>query len=197
MRKKEKIVLGIGLVIIVALVVFIAYQMKQRTAKNVVQEAVNPFIPVTSTGSSTATSTMPRDWEETPDRLAVPTGVVVPEPGMAVPAEIKDKVAIPNQVVEEPAGTKIRTFNLRAEGGKFIPETFIANQGDQINIQFTSVDGDYDLVLSGYNMKQTAKKGETKTLAFQAYQDGRFPYYCAACGGLDGTAKGEFIIVKK
>ena len=45
-------------------------------------------------------------------------------------------------------------------------------------------------------MKQTAKKGETKVLEFQANQDGNFLYYCEVCGGVNGNVKGNIIIAK-
>jgi hypothetical protein len=37
-------------------------------------------------------------------------------------------------------------------------------------------------------MKQTAKKGEGKVLEFQAVTEGKFLFYCDACGGLNSSA---------
>jgi len=90
-----------------------------------------------------------------------------------------------------------RSFDIKAEEGKFIPNKIIANQGDTVHINFTAVDKGYDIIFPSYGMKQIAKIGQTKVLEFQALSDGSFLYYCEVCGGADSLATGQIIVVKK
>jgi hypothetical protein len=43
-------------------------------------------------------------------------------------------------------------------------------------------------------MKQTADKGQTKALEFQAVNSGKFTYYCDLCGGLTSKTIGYIIV---
>jgi plastocyanin len=194
MDNKKKIILILGLALILILVALIIWQLKTGANKPMPIEKVdNPFLPDTSQSSTT-----PRDWEETDTRKAVPEGVTVPEMNTVIPDNLKDQIAVPEASVPVVAGSEsqLRIFSVRAEADKFIPEKIIVNSGDTVHIEFSAIDKDYDLTLSGYNMKQSAKKGETKSLEFQALRDGDFIYYCQACGGLQSGPQGHIIIVK-
>lgn len=194
MDNKKKIILALGFILILALLVVILWQFKfgGQLATPVV-ETGNQFVPAASQSSST-----PRDWAETDVRKAVPEGVVVPEMTTVVPDNLKNQIAVPVATTPVTAGAaaQIRIFNIRAEADKFIPEKMIVNKGDTVHVEFTAVDKDYDLTISGYNMKQSPKQGETKSLEFQALQDGDFIYYCTTCGGLSSGPQGHIIVVK-
>lgn len=194
MNNNKKIILALGLIIILALSALILWQLKfgnQPLAP--VVEVGNQFVPDASQSSST-----PRDWEETDTRKAVLEGVVVPEMNTIVPENLKNQIAVPTASVPVAEGlsAQIRIFSIKAEADKFIPEKIIVNQGDTVHIEFTAVDKNYDLTLSGYSMKQTLKQGETKPLEFQALKDGDFIYYCSVCGGLQSGPQGHIIVVK-
>src|SRR5680860_139718 len=192
MNNKKKIILALGLIFILALLVLILWQLKFGSEPVApIVKVDNPFLP----NASQTSSTTPRDWEETIVRKAVPVGAVVPEVNTVIPDNLKDQIAVPTASVPvvEGAEAKLRLFEVRAEADKFIPEKIIVNQGDTVHIDFTAVDKDYDFTLSGYNMKQAPKKGETKSLEFQALQDGDFIYYCSACGGLEAGPQGHII----
>lgn len=157
--------------------------------------------PVPQTGSSTdpVISETPEPGDDgDPYREEAPVITHIPEANEVLPAAQQQVVAVPTVVVPAAPGVEsnFRNFNISGEGGKFIPEKVIAKVGDTIHINFTAVDGDYDIVFPSYNMKQAAKKGQTKILEFQAVQDGSFVYYCESCGGLSSTAKGNIIIVE-
>lgn len=135
-------------------------------------------------------------------RAEVPTDVVVP--GMAAQltaeqaAEIKQKeIAVPLVVAPAAPGavSQFRNFQINAVGGVFTPSKIIVNKGDTVHLNFTAVDGDYDLFFPSYNMSQRAKQGQSKILEFQATSDGDFIYYCAACGGPDKGPLGHIIVV--
>lgn len=194
MDNKKKIILIFGLGLIIILVAVVVWQLKSNTNQVAPTETVaNPFVP------GEGASTTPRDWAETDVRKEVPVGVVVPEPTSTVPAILKDKVAIPETTAPaNPGNTEAmtRAYSVRAEADKFIPEQIIVNQGDTVQINFTAVDKAYDIVLSGYNMKQSLAPGQTKLFEFQALQDGDFIYYCKTCGGLETGPKGHIIVVK-
>lgn len=141
----------------------------------------------------------PHDWEESANRKPVPIDIRVPESGEVLSEELRDIIAIPaytTQASPNPGSESLRLFKIRAEGGRFIPEQIIVNFNDTVNIEFTAVDQDYDIVFQGYNMMQRAKQGEVKFLDFQAYKDGRFIYYCESCGGVSSSARGEIVVVK-
>ncbi|MHB8842878.1 MAG: cupredoxin domain-containing protein, partial [Candidatus Aquicultor sp.] len=87
------------------------------------------------------------------------------------------------------------SFNIKAEGGKFIPSKIIGRSGDTMIINFTAVDNNYSIVFPSYNMRQVAKKGETKMLGFHTSETGSFTYYCDICGA-NTTATGTIIVTK-
>lgn len=131
-------------------------------------------------------------------RTEVPKDIKVPEVNEKISEELKTVVAVPTVVTPAAPGAtqKYRSFNISANAGVYTPSSIIGNVDDTIHINFTAVDKDYDIVFPSYNMKQTAKKGETKVLQFQAVQEGSFTYYCQMCGGENGPTKGSIIIKK-
>lgn len=130
-------------------------------------------------------------------RADVPVDIVVPDVNAQLSEEQKKEIAVPTVVVAAAPGvdSKFRNFQIRADGGAFVPTKVIANAGDTVHIDFVAVDGDYDIVFPSYNMMQTAKQGQTKILEFQALQSGSFTYYCSSCGGPESGPKGNIIIV--
>ena len=195
MDSKKKTILSLGLVLIAVLIAVIILQLQERDAPlNTETKINNPFLP---SGQENLT---PQDWQATEVRKPVPVGTVVPEIDTEMPAGLKDKIAVPEATapVNPTSGSdaQIRTYTVRAEANKFIPEKIIVNQGDIVHIDFTAVDKDYDFVLGGYNMKQNVKAGGTASLEFQALKDGDFIYYCNTCGGLEAGPQGHIIVVK-
>lgn len=195
MDNKKKIILILGSAFILVLVAIVIWQLKTNANQPLpLEEVDNPFLPDTNQSSTT-----PRDWAETDVRKEVPVGVIVPETTSTVPAILKDKIAIPETTAPaNPGGTDAmtRAYSVRAEADTFIPEKIIVNMGDTVQINFTAIDKDYDVVLSGYNMKQNIKKGNTRLFEFQALRDGDFIYYCQTCGGLTSGPQGHVIVVK-
>jgi heme/copper-type cytochrome/quinol oxidase subunit 2 len=197
-KKKQSIVIVIGIVIIVILSVIIIWETNNR--KNFLNNQVldNIYVPENSEVlEDRENEPTVRDWEETEFRQEVPIGSKVPEVNEAISEELKDIVAVPNEVVKTGEDSDIRTFKIRGEGGKFIPWQITAYYNDTVHIDLTAVDGSYDFILEGYNMKQTVNIGQTKALEFQAIKEGRFLYYCELCGGPESDAVGEIIIKKK
>ncbi|MFA6513888.1 MAG: cupredoxin domain-containing protein [Patescibacteria group bacterium] len=196
MNNKKKILFALGIIVVILLIIVIILELKKDAAPQVSQAPiVNNYIPDGKTASSA-----PRDWEETVARKEVPVGVKVPEPSDIIPDNLKNEIAVPSAAVSagssETKTAQIRIFKIEGKDGKFIPSKIIANYNDIVNIQFAAIDRDYDIVFAGYNIKQSAKQGQTSFIEFQALLDGRFPYYCVSCGGSETNYQGEIIIVK-
>ncbi|MCK9497375.1 MAG: cupredoxin domain-containing protein [Candidatus Colwellbacteria bacterium] len=126
-------------------------------------------------------------------RSEAPTDIEVPELG----DEVGDgSVAVPVGVTSAAPGVEaqLRTFNISAENSAFKPSTIIVNQGDTVHINFTAIDGIYDMTMPDYGLKQTANEGQTKVFEFQAASYGQYVFYCESCGGIDSDTKGYIII---
>lgn len=132
---------------------------------------------------------------ETATKLIVPENIKVPGVG----EKTESGVAAPSLVAAAAPGVtaQFRSFNINGEKGGFNPSTVIVNLGDTVHVNFVAVDKDYDITFPDYGMKQTAKKGESKILEFQAVATGKFLYYCEQCGGMNSTAKGYIIVAGK
>jgi heme/copper-type cytochrome/quinol oxidase subunit 2 len=118
----------------------------------------------------------------------------VPEPGQ----KFQEGVAVPKESVKSSpvAESKLRIFEVKGENGTIFPVNFRAYQNDIINIKLTAVDQDYDFFLEGYNLQVKAKKGETKTIEFQALNLGVYNFYCSLCSTKEKPA-GKIIIVPR
>lgn len=193
MNKKKTVFLIIGLVIVIALLALIILTRKpsEQTTPSGNQNTETP-----AETDKTKTTDVISDQQDQ-FRAPVPTNITVPGMNQKL-ADNQKEVAVPTVVTAAAPGVsaQFRSFNISAEGGKFFPSKIIGRVGDTIHINFTAADKDYDIIFPSYNMKQTAKKGETKVLEFQALQDGDFTYYCELCGGPTSETRGHIIIVK-
>ena len=132
----------------------------------------------------------------TETRSDAPSDVVVPDVGATnVPAN----VAVPQNVAPAAPGVsaKFRSFEIKVDGGKFVPDTLAVNVGDTVNVKITAVDKDYDFVQPDYGFSFPLPKGIQKTLEFGATTEGKYTFYCSSCGGPDKGPVGYIIVVKK
>lgn len=196
MDRKKKWLIAIGIVIVIALIVAIVLTQKQKASPEETNKTTG-----TDTSITAPEAAAPEVGTNVNDKFRVeaPKDIKIPEVNdKTLTAEQKKDIAVPTVVTAAAPGVEssFRSYDIKGEGGKFIPSTVIAKVGDTVHINFTAVDRDYDIVFPSYNMKQSAKLGQTKILEFQAVQDGSFVYYCEICGGLNSTAKGNIVIVK-
>lgn len=182
----KKAIIILGAVVIIALVaaIIITERQKKDRQGDVAKQTISEVTDVL-TGLNEADFQAP-----------APEGIKVPEANEVLPAEQAEKIAVPTVVTESAPGaeSKYRNFNIRAEADKFSPNQIIVREGDTVQINFTAVDKNYDIIFPSYNMQQTAKQGETKMLAFQAVRSGNFTYYCNICGGPDSGVTGNIIV---
>ena len=188
--EKNKIFILLGVVIIIILVVLIVINQRNLNSKPKVEDVIIPVVSETKTPVETGTSSQ--------FRTEVPLDVKVPEPNEKLTETQKTEIAVPTISVPAAPGVvaKYRGFEIKAADNKFTPTKIIVNLGDTVNIRFTAVDKDYDIIFRSYNMKQVALKGETKIIEFQAVQAGNYLYYCERCGGVTSSAQGNIIVVK-
>lgn len=199
--KQQKIWLVLGVAVTIILLFFVFQDaLKNRrelaTLKTEIAKQTN-YNNNSSSSLEVKAPIIPSDT--TAFRAEVPKDIVVPEVGTNKNALSDKEIVVPTTVTPAAPGveSKFRVFNIRAEQGVFNPSKVIARVGDTVHINFTAVDKDYDIVFPSYNMMQQAKSGQTKTLEFQALQEGAFVYYCDSCGGAEGKTKGQIIIVKQ
>jgi plastocyanin len=191
-NKKTLIILGI---IILILVILVLINQKAKPALKKIGQVLTgtETIEQATTTVSTTEAVSINDFKEVENKKAR-----VPEPNEILTAEQKKEIAVPTVAIPAAQGSSasFRSFNISAENNKFIPERIFVNVGDTVNIKFTVVDKDYDIIFESYNTRQKAVKGETKALEFQAVMRGDFIFYCKLCGGINSSTKGIFTVIK-
>ena len=118
-----------------------------------------------------------------------------------VPQIPKDaELSVPK--LESPASTnkdsetKALFFDLKAARDGFNPPKITVNKGDNLQIDFTAVDGDYDLDIPYLGVYFAAvKKGTTKRLPFDTSLSGTFVFECRDYCPPGGTIEGELIVL--
>jgi len=193
MSKKNILLIVLGLAIIVALMIVIVYTDEKKVVKS-----DNEGVDVSDIIEFDEKKVLEESEFEDPFQETMPIKVKVPEVNEVLSEEVRKEIAVPEIVVEAAPGVeaKYRSFDIKAEGGKYIPSKIIANVGDTIHVNFTAVDKDYDIVFPSYGMLLRAKVGQTKLLQFQAVKSGSFAFYCDSCGGPESETRGSFIIVE-
>ena len=108
--------------------------------------------------------------------------IATPELGST---DAPEGVAVPTNVsqLSGPGGEiSLRDFEIRAEGGKYVPATIVVNDGDVVKITFTAVDADYDIFIPDFGVLAVAKEGGVVKTQFQAAPFGEYEFFCKNCG---------------
>ena len=94
---------------------------------------------------------------------------------------VSPDIAVPTTVSPVGLGTfNLRIFEMKGEGGKFVPSTIVVDAGDVVQVKFTAVDADYTVALSDFGVSKTIKKGTTANVDFQPYDFGQYKITCAS-----------------
>jgi len=174
------------IVVVVVVIVFVALivMFASRTS------------PAQGPGGETATATTTAPVAVPGTRAAVSGTIVVPEKGAT---DVPENVAVPTVV--GPAGpatsASFRSFDVRAVGDAFVPDTINVYQRDTVRINMTAVDKDYDVTQPDYGFKVLVPKGATKPIEFGATASGKFTFFCAACGGPEKGPVGYLVVAPK
>lgn len=92
--------------------------------------------------------------------------------------------------------TKIKFFNLKASQSGFSPASITVNKGDNLSVDFTAVDGNYDLdipYLGAYF--SVVAKDSTRKLPFDTSMPGTFLFQCRDHCPSSGKISGELIVL--
>lgn len=104
-------------------------------------------------------------------------------------------VAVPTTVVQT-GPSAFRHFDISASGNTYSPNIIVVNEGDVIDLNFTAVDGKYDLFFPDFGIYKAAAKGEIVKLQFQGNPFGEYKFYCKdSCGS--AKVEGKLIVNKK
>jgi len=169
-------VIGVGIVLIVAAVLFAS-----RNGESIIKIELPKGIQEVQSPSSSVT------------RKAVPVNVVVPdEKAKGIPENVAvPKVTAPSNFSNS---ATYRAFDIVVKGGLFVPDTIIANQWDTVHINLTAMDRDYDFTQSDFGFKLPLPKGQVKALEFGVTGQGNFLFYCVSCGGPASGPRGHLIV---
>lgn len=128
-------------------------------------------------------------------RFPVPDGTRVPGPGEEGLAK---RVAVPEEIFPSRpnSSSMVRYFSIKADDGKFSPDTVIVKKGDIVHVRVEAVDKKYDFVQPDYGFNIEIPKGSYKEVEFSATASGMFMYYCASCGSSRETS-GYIVITEK
>ncbi len=192
-NKKKILLLGGGVLVVIILVIMVVYALNKPKTNLPGEETSNT--PTEQQGEEVIPSITGNGDKY---REEVPGDVKVPGMNETLTDAEKEVIAVPSIVTPAAPGASasFRSFSISGDGGKFVPAEIIARLNDIVHVNFTAVDKDYDIVFPSYGMRQSAKKGETKILEFQAVSEGSYTYYCDSCGGANSPAKGKIIVVK-
>ncbi len=92
--------------------------------------------------------------------------------------------------------TKMRFYDMKATNKGFVPSNIAVNKGDTVEIDFTAVDGNYDLdfpYLGAYF--STVKKGEMKKFPFDTNLSGTFIFECKNSCPASGKIQGTLVVL--
>ena len=93
---------------------------------------------------------------------------------------------------------KIKFFDLRASKSGFSVPAFVVTQGDSLSIDFTAVDGDYDLDIPYLGAYFSAvKQGETKKLPIDTSAVGTFVIECRSHCPASGQIKTSLVVLPR
>jgi len=90
---------------------------------------------------------------------------------------------------------EVKTFEVKAEDYKFIPDTITVNQGDKVIIKAIAIDKDHGIGIKVFNINKPLPKGEWVTIEFTADQKGEFTIRCTKfCGWKHFWMSGKLIV---
>ena len=90
---------------------------------------------------------------------------------------------------------EVKTFEVKAEHYRFIPETITVNQGDKVTIKAIAIDKDHGFGIKEFNINQDLPKGKWVTIEFPADKKGEFTIRCTKfCGWKHFWMSGKLIV---
>lgn len=128
-------------------------------------------------------------------RQPAPVNIEVPEPTSTASVNVaKPQIVAP---AAPGSSSSFRSFSIKVSGNKFTPDTIIVNAGDQLRLNITATDKDYDFFQPDYGLSMPLPKGQTKVIPFQATAADKYTFYCKSCGGPANGPVGYIVVAAK
>lgn len=99
-------------------------------------------------------------------------------PGLEA-TNVPQDVAVPVNVstISGPSGSvALRTFEIRAEGGKFSPSTIVVDEGDVITVRLIAVDASSSITFPDFGAYVSVEAGQTGQTQFQTSNYGQYEF---------------------
>ena len=195
-QKQTKIIVGVAVVVVLAAILSIGSSQGWFGKKNTMPEV--SISTTTTSGVNTPGTDVFRPEQENAlptveggTRIVVDQNIKTPEVGAS---STPSDVAVPTNVLET-GQSAFRQFEMKGEGGKYIPSTLVVNEGDVIDINFTAVDAKYNVFFPDFGVYRTIEKGTSMKIQFQGYPFGKYGFYCKDICGKEVT--GTLIVNQK
>lgn len=176
MTKKEKIIIGGGIFILV-IIIFIGMYFSLWNKKKVIPEEVIPTTPI---GISPEGIKSLEEKKYTPE---APKDAVQSEPVVRAPAN-------PHNNIQH-----LDFYDIAITSNGFFPNSITIKKGDLIKLRFTAKDGAYDVAIPYMELSTSIKQGETRQVSFQADGQGTFVFECQNQCPVDKKIDGVLIVV--
>jgi cytochrome c oxidase subunit 2 len=90
---------------------------------------------------------------------------------------------------------EVKTFEVKVDKYKFIPDSITVNKGDKVIIKAIAIDKDHGIGIKPFNINKLLPKGEWVTIEFTADKKGKFTIRCTKfCGWKHFWMKGKLIV---
>ncbi len=90
---------------------------------------------------------------------------------------------------------EVKTFEVKADDYKFIPDTIAVKQGDRVIIKAIAVDRDHGLGIKAFHIDKLLPKGKWVTIEFTPDMKGEFKIHCTKyCGWKHFLMTGKLIV---
>ncbi len=143
--------------------------------------------PPTSVSEAHSTTTPMYAGQKVADiySAAIPTNATVTQAISVVPASPDSSLL-----------TKNRTYKISASASGFDPSSFTVNAFDTVTLDFTAVDGNYDLSIPYLGIYfYPVQKGQMKELILTPTDSGVFTFECRDYCPKSGTIKGTLTVI--
>lgn len=195
-QKQTKVIIGVAVVVVLVAILSIGSSQGWFGKKSTMPE-VSISTTTTSGVNTPGTDTFRPEQEnalptvEGGTRIVVDETIKTPEVGAS---STPTDVAVPTNVLET-GPSAFRQFEMKGEGGKYVPSTLVVNEGDVIDINFTAVDAKYNVFFPDFGVYRTIEKGTSMKIQFQGYPFGKYGFYCKDICGSEVT--GTLIVNQK
>ncbi len=175
-QKKTKGGLIAGIILVIVIVVVGVYFLQKQSPENGVKNSV--------TNGETQVGNL---------------GGVQPEFNEVTKEAQNLEVTKPVEVIKGPGGSnvEIRSYEIKMEGGAFVPAETVIEKGGRVQISVTAVDADYDVSFAApLGTYLNVKKGTTSVFGFDASDSkvGEYTFTCRDLCPKSGTMTGKFIV---